>query len=371
MKIVNLPLLVALLFLTSITKTLPTQPDPQTQNNLPPVNKISPSRLSNAESPGNADLSTPNTSKQNSLSGPKESPQLELRTPPKPTPTLTLTTPKPTQDRNLYVVRRKKIRPFIYPKEVNLSDKLELEKIFKNRTTRNILKREIKHRADAKFRLRKRKPKKFFPKLKFHVGALNNVFNMTAHVYPEINKKGKYDKIANHLGRVARNYDTYGVTTNEQKFLKDFKKYGLVKPKQGWPSRKFLNSLQSETDFVLYDPIGTLPPLRPKFKPNKKKLLKEMYWNLKKKGKKRKAARKRRARRRRAAKKKRRRRKRKRKRKKKRRRKLKSEDLGTTSGIEKLGANLLTQDDFSDILPVWLGSKFFSNSRFIIYISKN
>ena len=227
-------------------------------------------------------------------------------------------------DRSLYIAKRKKKRPFFIPKEMSYKDKRDIKGFLGNIRTKRALHAYLKSK-NTKIKFGK---KDKFAKFKFHVGDFNNVYNITHHLYQEEKIKTDYDKISARLNKIAHNYDIFGIDSREDKFVRH---WGVVRPKIGNPSRKFISKQVDSKTWVYKKPYTVRQRLKNENIPDINKTLRQMYAKIiakrkamkKKKPKIRRRRKPRRTRRRR----KRRRKKRRKKRRRKRRRRKKKRSL--------------------------------------------
>jgi hypothetical protein len=191
--------------------------------------------------------------------------------------------------RKLYIAKRKYKRKMIIPNEIGEKDKRDMQGFMKNLKTKRALKAYQKNPMRGVTRLskrekRKRKLKKRYAKnlkYQFHVGALNNVYNMTSNVFPIKNHLQKYDDIAQAYSILAHNYDMFGQKSKEDKFKKQFL-YGVEKQRLGDQPPKFIsNQVGSSTSEIFLKPLLNRPRLKNENIPDEKKTLKQMEAKVK------------------------------------------------------------------------------------------
>ena len=125
----------------------------------------------------------------------------------------------------------------------------------------------------------KRKRKKNYAKnlnKEFHVGAFNNVYNMTSNIFPIKNHLQKYDDIAKTYSIIAHNFDMYGQDSTEDVFKKQHR-YGVEKQRLGFPTKKFISrKVASGETQIFLKPIVKRKRLKNENVPDAKKTMKQM-----------------------------------------------------------------------------------------------
>lgn len=192
--------------------------------------------------------------------------------------------------RKLYIAKRKYKRKMVIPGELGSKDKRDLKGFLRNRKSKKALKAYKKNPATGLKRLSrtqnlKKKLKKNLGKLdkyQYNMGALNNVYNMTANVFPISNHLQKYDDIAETYKIIAHNYELFGSKNKEDQFQKDFL-YGTVKPKIGNTPDHFINTRLRGNDTKMYfpKPMYSRTRLKNENVPDEKKTLAQMEAKIK------------------------------------------------------------------------------------------